>query len=78
MNIALHVLLVRWIPFLQLLKDANLYLTSIAIFGNGADNLDGNPLACFGVDGFNNLPECPLTQQPYSPIWMRRSVGEVK
>lgn len=63
-----NVLLVGRIPLLELLQYAYLYLASVAVLRDSADNLDGHSLLGLGIDGFDDLPKGTLAQETNSPI----------
>lgn len=57
-----YILPIEGIAFLELVKDADFDLTCVAIFRNGADDLDRHLGVRLSIDRFDDFPESPLAQ----------------
>lgn len=63
-----YKLLIKGVTLFELLEDPYFDLTSIAVFWYSSNYLDGDPVIRLGVHSFDNLAECPLTQESDSTI----------
>src|SRR6266478_6239074 len=64
----LILLSVGWVPFLELLQDADLYLARVAVLWYSPDDLHCHSFIRHGVNGLHDFSKCPLTKKPDSAI----------
>lgn len=72
-----YILPVVWITFFELLKNADLNFTGIAVLGDGSDNLDRHPNVGMSIDRFNDLAKSPLSEKSDSTICQGKYVFEL-
>jgi hypothetical protein len=69
-----RLLSVHGITFFKLLQNSDFYLAGVTVFWNGTNYLDCHSCVILSVNGFYDLPKCPLPQKPNRAIYGKPSV----